>query len=185
MNRAPAALHRISVGLLGLAALVVGLGAVLWKLDVNPIQTWVDRIDEGWAARAADAAWWPAILAGVLLVALVWGWKLITTAIAPGRPGTLTLEGSDDSGSLTVAPKLIAAAVAEELSASPVLDKATAKATDDRGRMIIRLTAVAAPTHSYAEVADVVGDAVADIRRAVGDSGLHVQALVHLENARS
>ncbi len=182
MNRTPAVLHRVSVGLLALALLALGAGAILWKLDVEPVHTWVERIDEGWLARAAQAGWWPALLAGVLIVALVWGWALLATAVRPGKVDDIVLAGSDERGTFTVAPALIASAVADQLAASPIVAKATAKATDDRGRKIIRLTVIAAPTRSYSEVADVVGDAVSDIRSAVGDSDLHVQALVHLEN---
>lgn len=184
MNRGPAAWHRITVGLVGLLLLLVGVSAVLWRTDVAPVHEWVNRIDQGWAARTADTAWWPVLLVVVVVVAVVWGWRLIATTVRPGKVDDLLLDGSDLSGTLTVAPKLIASAVGEDLARAPALDRVVARATDDRGRKIIRLTVTAEPSHDYAEIASVVGDAVEDIRDAVDGADIHVQAFVHLENRK-
>ncbi|WAC56157.1 hypothetical protein [Gordonia sp. SL306] len=181
MNRGPAAWHRLTVGLFGVVFLVVGLGAILWRTDVTPVRDRIERIDEGWVARFADTGWWPVVLIGLALLAVIWGWRLIAATIRPGKVDDLVLQGSDQSGSLTVAPKLIAGAVADELASDPRVDRAVAKATDDRGRKIIRLTVTATPTHSYAEIAGSVGEAVEDIREALDGADIHVQALVHLE----
>ncbi|AZG48720.1 hypothetical protein [Gordonia insulae] len=185
MNRGPAAWHRLTVGLFGLIFVVVGVGALLWRADVAPVRDMIDRIDQGAAARLAETGWWPAVLVAVAVIALLWAWRLIAATIRPGKVEDLVLDGSDQSGTLTVAPKLIAAAVGQDLSADPTIDRVAAQATDDRGRKIIRLTVTADPAHSYAEIASIVGDAVEDIRDAVDGSGIHVQAMVHLERQRS
>ncbi|MGV9713570.1 hypothetical protein ACWDTI_23245 [Gordonia sp. NPDC003424] len=182
MNRGPAALLRITVALVGIVLVVVGIAAILWKLGVDPVQTWVDRIDQRAGARLADTDWWPVVLIGIALVTLIWGWRLIATVIRPGKAEDLVLAGSGAEGEMTVAPKLIADAVGDELARAPILHRVTSKATDDRGRTIIRLTVTAAPTHSFAELASVVGDAVEDVREALDGSDIHVQALVHLES---
>ncbi|GAC66460.1 hypothetical protein [Gordonia soli] len=184
MNRLPAALHRISVGLIGLLLLVVGIGAILWRAGVEPVVGWIDRFDADAPRRIVETDWWAAVLVGVVLIATLWGWRLIVSRIRPGRVADLVLDGSDGDGAMTIAPKLIAAAVADDLRKNTIFDRVAATATDDRGRKIIRLTVTAPPTHSYPEIAAMVGDAVEDIRTAVDGSDVHVQALVHLEKRR-
>lgn len=184
MNRIPAVWHRVSVAIVGLLCVVVGLGAILWRADVAPVAGWVERIDAGAVLRFVETDWWPWVLVAVAIIAFCWGWRLVTSVIRPGRVDDLTLDGSDAGGTLTVAPKLIAAAVADDLAGHTMFDQVSVKATDDRARKLIRLTVTARPTRSYAEIAGVLGDAVESIRRAVPGSDLHVQALVHLENRR-
>ena len=58
------------------------------------------------------------------------------------------------------------------------------QALDDRSRKMIRISVTARPTHSYPEIAAVVGEAVDRVRVAVDGADLHVQALVHLEAPR-
>lgn len=180
MNRGPAILQRLTVGLVGLVCLAVGLAAIGWQTDIEPVHGWVDDLDPTWATTAVAASWWPAVLAGIVVVGLVWGWSLLATAVRPGKVDDLVLGGSGAEGSLMVPPKLIASAVAEELSAHTMFDQASAKATDDRGRSMIRIEVTAPPRYSYDEIAAVLGPVVANIRNAVDGADIHVQALVHL-----
>ena len=182
MNRRPAILHRFTVAVIGLALLVVGVGAIGWQLDITPIHGWVDHLDPTWASRTTAENWWWAVLLGVVVIAVIWGFALLGAASRPGRVDDLTLTGSGADGILTVPPKLIAAAVADELSERTMFDKATVRALDDRGRSIIRSDVTAPPRYSYDEIAEVLGPAVENIRRAVDGADIHVQALVHLQN---
>ncbi|MAU84076.1 alkaline shock response membrane anchor protein AmaP [Gordonia sp. Z-3] len=181
MNRRPAVWHRLTVAVIGALLVAVGAGALLWRAEVGPVRDWIDRIDAGWAARTAETAWWPAILGAVAIVAALWGLRLLTATVRPGKVDDLVLDGSNRSGVLTVPPKLVATAVGAQLAANPLLDGAKATATDDRGRKIIRLTVTAQPTRSYDELAGVVGDAVDEIRDALEGAQVHVQAFIHLE----
>ncbi|MGV9857223.1 hypothetical protein ACWDTD_01075 [Gordonia sp. NPDC003425] len=180
MNRGPATLHRITAGIFGIAVLLVGVGAVLWQLHVPVVREWADHLDAGWASRLARTDWWIVVLFGVAIVGLVWSWSLLATAIRPNKVDELELSGSNADGRLTVAPKLIAAAVADDLAGNTMFDEVTAKALDDRGRKIIRITVTAPPTYSYDEIAAVLGPEVQRVRTAVDGSDVHVQALVHL-----
>lgn len=182
MNRGPAILHRLTVGVIGLLCLVVGVGAIGAQRSIRPITTWVDKLDSTWATTATGESWWWAVLLAILVVALVWGFALIGSASRPGKVDDLVLPASGPDGLLTVPPKLIAGAVEDELKAQKIFDKATVKALDDRGRSIIRIDVTAPPRYSYDEIADTLRPAVEDIRRAVDGAGIHVQALVHLQN---
>ncbi|MEE3852785.1 hypothetical protein VZC37_20770 [Gordonia sp. LSe1-13] len=181
MNRRPAAWHRLTVGLVGVLLVGVGLGAILWRIDVDPVHGWIERIDQGWAARMADTDWWPVLVGGVLVVAALWGWRLVAGTIRPGKVDDLVLDGSDHTGTISVSPKLIATAVGSDLERNPAIDAVDAKATDDRGRKIIRLTVTAQATHTYDDLASIVGEAVDAVREALDGAQIHVQAFVHLE----
>ncbi|MGC5246999.1 hypothetical protein ACPXB3_08765 [Gordonia sp. DT219] len=182
MNRLPVMVHRLTAAVIGLACIVIGIGALGWQLDITPIKGWVDALDPTWATTATAADWWWAALLGAVVVALVWGVSLLGAAARPGKVDDLILTGSGADGILTVPPKLIAAAVADELSGKTMFDEASVRALDDRGRSIIRIDVTAPPRYSYGQIAEVLGPAVDDIRRAVDGADIHVQALVHLRN---
>ncbi len=181
MNRLPATAHRLSVGLVALLLIAVGAAAVAWRIDAQPVAGWVDRVDERAALEAAQASWWVWVLAGVTVMAIGWGLLLLATNVRPRAVGDALLDGSDQTGALTVAPKLIANAAATELAGNPLFQKVTAKAIDDRSRSIIRLEVSATPNRSFDEVTAPVAETVAAIRTALGESGVHVQALIHLD----
>ncbi|MCF8589030.1 hypothetical protein [Gordonia liuliyuniae] len=181
MNRLPAAVHRSTTALLGLVLLVVGAAAIAWNLGVQPVVDWVERIDNDAVGSFADSGWWTLVLAGIVLLTLVWAVPLIVSAVRPGTVDDLELDGSDETGAMSIAPKLIAAAVADELDGEPMFTSVSARALDDRSRRIIRLEATASPERTYPEIAAKVGVVTDQIRDAVDGTDVHVQAFVHLE----
>ena len=88
MNRLPATAHRLSVGLVALLLIIVGVGAVAWKVEAQPVAGWVDRLDERAALDAAQASWWVWVLAGATVIAIGWGPAQWTTpcSTVPIRP---------------------------------------------------------------------------------------------------
>ncbi|GEE00676.1 hypothetical protein nbrc107696_11220 [Gordonia spumicola] len=185
MNRAPASLHRLSTALIALVLLALGGAALASRLGVRPISEWVDRFDASSIGRFADSGWWAAALGGVVVLSLIWGLSLIGSTLRPRAVDDLELDGSDQSGELVIAPKLIATAVADELSGDTMFQKVSARALDDRSRKIIRLEVTARPDRSYAEIVDRVGRATDQIREAVAGADVHVQAFIHLEKPTS
>jgi len=181
MNRLPASFHRLTAAFVALALIAVGAGAIAWRTGLDPVADWIDSIDEAAFERSATASWWIWVLIAAAVVALGWGLLLLSTNIRPRAVEDVDLDGSDETGTLTIAPKLIAAAVADQLEGNPLFQNVTAKAIDDRARSIIRVQVTARPDRSYRAIAGPVGDAVTSIRTALGDSGVHVQAFVHLE----
>ncbi|WP_232716659.1 hypothetical protein [Gordonia metallireducens] len=181
MNRLPASLHRLSVALVALTMIAVGGGAIAWRTDIDPVHEWIDRVDETAIERATEQAWWLWVLVAVAVVALGWGLLLISTNIAPRAVDDIELPDSDETGGLTIAPKLIASAVIAELEGNPLLHKVSATAIDDRARSIIRVVVTARPNRSYDEINAPVEAAVDSITTALGTSDVHVQAFVHFE----
>ncbi|MBY4574005.1 hypothetical protein ACN94_10460 [Gordonia paraffinivorans] len=181
MNRLPALLHRLTVALVALAMIAVGGGAIAWRLRVRPVDGWIDRVDESALARAVEQQWWIWVLIGTTVIALGWGLLLLSTNIAPRAVDDIALAGSDNAGTLTIAPKLIASAVADELEGNPLFQKVSAKAIDDRARSIIRVVVTARPDRTHAEVSGPVDRAMDSIVAALGESDVHVQGFIHLE----
>lgn len=181
MNHGAAALHRLSIGLIGVLCVVLAVAIVLTRLSVRPVSDWVARIDTATIAETTDKGWFAAVIAAVALLALYWGWRLIRTTIAPQRPDVLTLPESGPEGTMSVPLKEVARAVEESLSSQTVLRKANVQAIDDRGDSIIRITVEARPERSYDEIIDILAEPIADVRAAVADAGVHVQAMVHFE----
>lgn len=181
MNRGAAALHRLSIGVIGLLCLLLAAGVILHQLSVHPVEGWVDRIDTGGIRDATAAGWFAAVLVAVALLALYWGWRLIRTTIAPRRPELLMLNGSGPEGTMTVSLKQVASAVEEQLATQTVLRQVRVQAIDDRGEAIIRITVDVAPERSYDEIVGIVTPTIEDLRIALGDSDVHVQVFIHLD----
>jgi len=180
MNRGAAALHRLSIGLFALICLALAAAVILYRLSVDPVATWVERLDTTAVADGIGASWFTAVLVALILLALYWGWRLIRTTIAPQKPDELVLDGSDEQGTLTVPLKLVARAVREQLATQTILDHVQVQAIDDRGSKIVRITVQAHPERSYDELVDVLAPAVTDLKTAFDGSDVHVQTFIHL-----
>lgn len=181
MNRGVAALHRFSIGLLGVLLVAFAIVVALTRLSVRPVADRVARIDTASLAEKTGASWFTAVIAAVALLALWWGWRLIRTTIAPRRPDVLTLAGSGPEGTMTVPLKEVARAVESSLREQTVLRQAQVQAIDDRGSNIIRITVDARPERSYDEIVGVLAGPIDDLRTAFAGSGVHVQAMVQFE----
>ncbi len=180
MNHSAAALHRLTVALFALLALVVATAVILARTSVDPVADWVNRLDADRVADGVGASWFTAVLVVLIVVTLYWGWRLIRTTVAPQRPDVLVLNGTGPTGTMTVQLQQIARAVQAQLSAQTVLSRVRAEALDDRGSKIVRVIVEARPERSYDEIAEVVAPAVRDLRAAFDGSDVHVQVFVHL-----
>lgn len=184
MNRLPATAHRLTTGLIGLLLVVVGAAAICSKFDVAPVAGWINRIDTDRIGRFTDGGWWTAVLAGIVVVTLLWAIPLIVSTVRPSATDDVELAGSDETGSMSVAPKLIASAVADELTGDPMFTSVSARALNDRARSIIRVEVTAKPERTYPEIAEKVSVAADQIRDALAGSDVYVQAFIHLERRK-
>ncbi|MFT4043998.1 MAG: hypothetical protein QM673_12630 [Gordonia sp. (in: high G+C Gram-positive bacteria)] len=182
MNRGPAALHRVTAAISATVFLGIGVGALLWQGDVGPVREWTAHLDATWLSRTAATGWWTVVLVGIALIAAIWSWSLLWTAIRGHKVDDVVLAGSNRDGSLYLPPKLLAKAVAADLADEAIVSDVAGKAVGDRGRKIIRLTVTASPTYSYDTIAAILAPRVRQIQAAVAGSGAHVQALIHISN---
>lgn len=181
MNRGAAALHRLSIAVIGALCIAFAITVILTRLSVEPVSEWVSRIDTGTIADTTEKGWFTAVIAAVALIALYWAWRLIRTTVAPHRPDVLTLADSGPEGSLTVPLKEVARAVEETLSSQTILRQATVQAIDDRSSKIVRIVVEARPERSYDEITAVLADPIDDLREAFAGTDVHVQAMVHFQ----
>ncbi|MBM7366143.1 hypothetical protein [Gordonia hydrophobica] len=181
MNRGAAALHRLSIALIGALCVVIAVAVVLTRFAVDPVSRWVSRIDTDAVADTTGATWFTAVIAAVVLVALYWAWRLIRTTVAPHRPDVLTLPDSGPEGTLTVPLQEVARAVEEKLSSQTVLRQVRVQAVDDRGAKIVRIVVEARPERSYDEIIAILADPIESLREAFAGTDVHVQAMVHFD----
>lgn len=184
MNRLPAAWNRISVGIVGLLLVLLGLALLFSQVSVQPVSTWVGNVDSGRIHHAADSEWWTWVLVGIVVLAALWGFRLLATLVRPQAVQRLLLDGSGSDGRMMIAPGVIASAVAAQLGEDRRFDEVSVKAIDDRGVKILRIVVTAAPTRSYDELQAALGSVVDQIDAATPESELHVQTLIQLERTK-
>lgn len=181
MNHGSAALHRISTALFGLVCIALAAAVVAYRFTVDPVSGWISRIDTGAVSDTVAQNWFPAVLAGVAVIAAYWGWRLIRTTIAPRRATELTLAGSGPEGTLRVPLPQVAQALQEQLAAQTLLRQVSVRALDDRDRRILRITVDSRPERTYDEIVGALAPAIDDLRTAFDGSDVHVQVMVHLD----
>ncbi|NMO02078.1 hypothetical protein HH308_12735 [Gordonia sp. TBRC 11910] len=182
MNHLPATVHRLVVLVLGVCAVVVGVGALAWRLTIDPVDDWIERIDTGAAVRFADGTWWTAVLVGIAVLAVVVAAVLLVTVIRPMKAQRVLLPASTPNGELTVAPGLLATAAANDLARDPMVLAASGRAINDRGHQIIRLTVQAHSTRSYADLAKVCSRATDALADALAGAPVEIQVLLQLKH---
>ena len=181
MSRTLAALDRVLLVLLGVAALIVGVAAVVWQADL-----W-DRLSgpvhAPWLRRAAAQDWWPWAVGagGVVLVLLALWWLL--AHLSRRKLGEVRLAGSSTAGKLTADLSALAAAAADAVLDTPGVRSASGTALDDRGRRTLQLTVTIDPTADLPTVITGTDRVCRALTHALGDP--NTAARVHLRTARN
>jgi len=180
MSRTLAALDRVLLFLLGVAALIVGVAAVVWQAELwdrlsGPVQA-------PWLRRAAAQDWWPWAVGagGVVLVLLALWWLL--AHLSRRKLGEVRLAGSSTAGKLTADLSALAAAAAAAVLDTPGVRSAHGTALDDRGRRTLQLT-ITIETADLPTVIAATDQACHALAHALGDPD--TAARVHLRTART
>ncbi|MEO9220940.1 MAG: hypothetical protein ABI251_04015 [Mycobacteriaceae bacterium] len=181
MSRTLAALDRLLLLVLGLIAVIVGVGAVVWDAEL-----W-DRlrgtVPASWLTRASGRDWWPWAVgaAGVVLAVLGLCWLL--AHVSRHQVAEARLSGSSPAGKLTADLGALSAAAATAVLDTPGVRSASGKAVNDRGRRTLQLTVTIDPTADLATVVAASDRVCHDSARALGDPD--VAARVHVRTARN
>jgi len=180
MSRTLAALDRVLLFVLGVAALIVGVAAVVWQAELwdrlsGPVQA-------PWLRRAAAQDWWPWAVGagGVVLVLLALWWLL--AHLSRRKLGEVRLAGSSTAGKLTADLSALAAAAAAAVLDTPGVRSAHGTALDDRGRRTLQLT-ITIETADLPTVIAATDQACHALAHALGDPDTATR--VHLRTART
>lgn len=170
MNRRTAALDRVVAGLIGLTILAVGAWLVAWVLDLLPGGWWSpERLSIGLAASVTEDAWWTWLLlgGGLLLVAVGGAW--LTAHLRSSSVERLSMPGDTEGGRLLLEGRALADGASAGLAAlSPEVTGASGRLVDERGRIVLSLTATVRDDVDLREVTRAC-EAVAE--RAAATSG--------------
>lgn len=164
MRQSVLAFDRVLVLLLGLALLVLGLGAIAWQTGLLA-RLWPGAPDELHVdtSQLTSKPNFAVIAgaAGVLLIVLGLWWLI---AHLPRRGvGPLRLPSTDLPGRLTVDPNAAVATAADVLAEDPTIHSATGAVLADRGQLVVRLRADVDPYADLATVAESCDAVLADL----------------------
>lgn len=181
MSRIVAGLDRIAALVVGLALIVGGLAAIVWRLGYFPGYDG-GLVHASWAPTLTGQGWWPWVTAaaGVILGLLALRW--LGAHVPGGKIGTVPLPGSNATGRLRVDLSAVAAAAADALAREPGVESASGKAVNDRGRRTIQIVTTVERSADLASIATAADQTCADLAGAVGDgtaTRVHVQVARH------
>ena len=139
MTRGVAAVNRVVALLVGLVLLAAGVAAVLWWSGL--LGDWWSRtptaLDPTQADQVVDRSWFGGVatVGGVLLGLLALWWLL--AHLRTPRVRTVSLDGSDGSGRLTLDASALAGHVAQEARRLPWVVGARAQLDRERGHDVL------------------------------------------------
>ncbi|WP_127784421.1 hypothetical protein [Rhodococcus sp. X156] len=181
MSRVTVGIDRFFAFVIGAALVALGVLGILWQADELP---WAqDALQASWIVTATEQGWWPwaAGAAGVVLVLLGLWW--LAAHVPRARLTEIRLPGSGTRGILRADVGAVANAAASSLGATHGVRSATGRASLDRGRPTIVLTATVDPSADLATVRDAAERVREEVDSALDGSELATR--LHVRVARS
>lgn len=166
MTRLAVTVDRLVALLVGLVLVVLGVGAVVWQLDL--VTQLPSKVDAPWAQDLPDQAWWPWALgaAAILLVLVALRWF---GAHAPSRKlATHPLPGSGPEGRLRIDLDALASAAADQLAEAPSVRSAKGSALGGKGSGALEVTATVDSRADLGHVRSAIADVGQQLDRATG-----------------
>ena len=187
MTRTATAIEGVATCVVGMLAVVLGVAAILWNLDV--IKDHPARIEIPWAEDLVDHSWWPWAVGGVgvLLVLLALRWLISHVPLR--RVKEITVPGSNSHNSITADLGAVAEGASASLEDFDEVSRVRGKALVDRGVRIVELRvilrrSVVSGSETLSELVSRVtgtGDQVAVV---VGDPSVATRTHIAVESAK-
>ena len=172
MRPSTRALDRLITLIAGLALLAGGGWLVAYRLGERHIVSASHRLLPNKIADAPDQPWWPTVvgIAGVAIVLLAL-WLLLQHLT------TNTAKSITTTGGGTVDLGKVANAVADDLSANPLIRRARSTTLKDQGQPLIRVSVTLAPHAPLNELAALARNTQRKVTAATNpDVGLQILA---------
>lgn len=151
MSRTTIAFDRLVTALIGLALVAAGVLAIGWYYGWWTALS--GQVDSGEALRTTGTVWWPWVLAGVAVIAVLLGLRWLL-GHAPGRRvSRLQLPGSGSAGRLSVDAGSAVTAACSDLAARHDVRTAKGLVRRDRGQLVVDVSATLEPRADLAEIA--------------------------------
>ncbi|TVX95172.1 hypothetical protein FPV58_28790 [Mycolicibacterium porcinum] len=164
-------MDRLVTAVVALVLLAAGGWLIAYRLDLRVARVSAERLQPGVLTRTSEWAWWPAVLGGAGVVAVVLGLWLLLLHLRP--TAVRTVDG--DAGAVNL--DRIADAVAADVGRHPVVQGAKASTRIERGRPVMCITVQVSQDTPTAEVRRLARRCAADAQRAAG-AGFEFQLLV-------
>ncbi len=177
MTRLARGVDRTATIVVGVALVVLGLLAVLWRLDVLldlPAAANTDQILD-----ILREPWWPWVVGAAGVALIVLGLRWLAAHLPSSKVRELNLPGSGDAGRLKFNASSAASAAAQRLSQLSSVKSATGKVSRDRGQLVVVVKATVDPAADLQELAHDADAVIEDLAMVMGRRDLHGR--VHLK----
>ncbi|QCQ92233.1 hypothetical protein [Rhodococcus sp. SGAir0479] len=187
MKRGAAALNRLLVLVVGLAAAALGAAALAWERDVQAVRDAVRHIDRDRIATIPDESWWHWALGATIAVCVLLGLVVLVVDLVRRRaaPSTMLETATDTAVAVDLRP--VAGGVAAELERLRGVRRARGRAISDRGLATIQVTLDADPHGDIAALVREAEHVAATTTAALGGAAVAdvaVRVLLHLDRAQ-
>lgn len=162
MTSAVRMMDRLVTAVVAVALLVTGGWLIGYRVNLPVARESADRLQPGLLTHTSEWPWWPAVLGGAGVIAVVLGLWILLLHLRPAA--VRTVDG--DAGAVNL--DRIADAVAADVGRHPVVQGAKARTRIDLGRPVMRITVRVAPDTPAAEVRRLARRCAADAQRAAG-----------------
>lgn len=168
MKRSTVAFDRIFTFLIGLLLLAVAVWALLDYFNVKEAETVTERAQISDWGTLAQQSWYNYLLAGVAVLGVIIGLWILLANLRRNRIGRVEARAYDRSTTYIGLNQLVDA-TAEALEQVPGVEQAHGYAIEDRGRQVLKITAVVEPTADELLINQAIEQAERDLRAAVPD----------------
>lgn len=154
MTRTTATLDRFATLVVALALIVVGLLAIIWRLD-----RWLALPAQLRTTSATDlmaSSWWPFAIGALGILLALFGLRWLWAHISTSGVHEVNLPGTGKHGRLSVDVKAAAKAAADALADTSGVRDVSGKALRQRGQLVVDLNAT---VDSDAELSEIAGSA--------------------------
>jgi hypothetical protein len=171
MTRLARGVNRTATVLVGILLFVVGILAIVWRLDIVldlPRSSNTDGVTD-----VLTSSWWPWASGVLGVVLMLIGLRWLLAHLPSNGVKELNLSGTGDEGRLRFNASSAAAAAAKQFAQLPSVRSSKGRVSRDRGQLVVALDATIDPAADLNELARAADQIVADLAKVMGRHDLY------------